>query len=260
MKVIAVIQARMSSSRLPGKVLRPILGRPMLAYQLERVSQAERIDKVIVATSTDESDDPIEHFCQQAQVACYRGSLNDVLGRYVGAAGPEQPDHVVRLTGDCPLSDPAIIDAVVDLHCSTGVDYTTNSAIPTLPDGFDVEVVRFDALQEAHMKAELPSEREHVTPYIRNRPAYFEQIDYLHPIEWANYRLTVDYPEDFVLVQRVFKELYPVNSTFTVADVMQLLNRYPQWLRLNEHFERNEGLKKSEAEDAAHLNRLKRSA
>jgi len=166
--ILAILQARVSSTRLPGKVLKPILGMPMLLRQIERVKQAKLIEQLLVATSDDKSDDPIEQLCRENDIACFRGSLDDVLDRFYQAAKPYQPDHIVRLTGDCPLIDPQLIDEVVVFCLSGDYDYVSNAFEPTYPDGLDVEVFRFPCLQQAWEEAELPSEREHVTLFIKS--------------------------------------------------------------------------------------------
>jgi spore coat polysaccharide biosynthesis protein SpsF len=168
--ILVILQARVSSSRLPGKVLKSILGRPMLARQIERVLQSRRIDQLVIATSTDPSDDDLENLCWQMNVSCFRGSLNDVLDRFYQAAKKWQPQHVVRLTGDCPLIDPEIIDAAVDFYLAGGYDYAANAIQPTFPDGLDVEIFRFSILESAWKESILPSQREHVTPFIHQQP------------------------------------------------------------------------------------------
>ncbi|HUK99984.1 MAG TPA: glycosyltransferase family protein, partial [Nitrospirota bacterium] len=168
--ILSILQARVSSTRLPGKVLKPILGRPMLLLQIERIKRATQIDRLILATSADPSDDPVEKLCLEHNISCYRGSLNDVLDRFYQAAMPLHPDHVVRLTGDCPLADPLVIDQVISFHRQGNFDYTSNVVEPSFPDGLDVEIFRFSCLEEAWKEAALPSQREHVTPFIHLQP------------------------------------------------------------------------------------------
>lgn len=251
MTVIAVLQARMSSSRLPGKVLLPILGQPMLARQIERIRRSRLLDDLIVATSSDKSDDPIQALCASIGTACHRGSLEDVLDRLYKAALPREPDSVVRLTGDCPLADPDVIDAVIALHLDGGYDYTSNIDPPTFPDGLDVEVIRRSALVDAWNEARLPSEREHVTPFIRNNRERFRAGVLPNAMgDLSQLRWTVDEPVDFELVSAIYESLYPRGSDFTTADVLRLLAERPDLAGLNARFERNEGLLKSLARDA----------
>lgn len=253
MKSLAILQARVSSSRLPGKVLLPILGEPMLFRQIERVRRAQRIDHLVVATSTDRSDDPLAEACVARGIACSRGSLNDVLDRFVQCALPYQPEIVIRLTGDCPLADPQLIDAMLQKFKVTGYDYLTNANPPSFPDGLDVEVMRLSALVEAHREAKLPSEREHVTPYLRAHPERFRLGNHAAEADHSGLRWTVDEEQDLQFVQAVYQHLYPVRPTFSTEDILGLLVSNPQLRSLNSSFERNEGFKKSLQDDALFL-------
>jgi len=252
MKLLAILQARFSSSRLPGKVLKPILGKPMLARQIERVLQSHRIDHLLIATSTDPSDDALEDLCRQITIPCFRGSLDDVLGRFYQAAKTLQPQHVVRLTGDCPLIDPEIIDAVIDFYLAGDYDYASNAVQPTFPDGLDVEVFRFPILEQVWKEATLPSQREHVTPFIYQHPERFQIGHYRNPENLSHLRWTVDEPEDFTFVTRIYEALFPVNPEFRMQDVLSLLQQRPELATMNQKFERNEGLQKSINEDRRH--------
>jgi glutamate-1-semialdehyde 2,1-aminomutase len=247
--ILVILQARVSSSRLPGKVLKSILGRPMLARQIERVLQSRRIDQLVIATSTDPSDDDLENLCWQMNVSCFRGSLNDVLDRFYQAAKKWQPQHVVRLTGDCPLIDPEIIDAAVDFYLAGGYDYAANAIQPTFPDGLDVEIFRFSILESAWKESILPSQREHVTPFIHQQPEQFRIGHYRNNVDLSHLRWTVDEPEDFDLVTRIYELLYPLNPEFRMLDVLALLRQRPELTAINQKYERNEGLQKSLNED-----------
>lgn len=254
MMILAVLQARFSSSRLPGKVLKDLLGEPMLYRQIERVSRSERIDKLVVATSTDSSDEPIEKMCRDKGVHCFRGSLDDVLDRFYRAAEPFFPDNIVRLTGDCPLIDPNVIDSIVELHLAERNDYTSNTISPTFPDGLDAEVVTWNALKTAWENATLPSEREHVTPFIHKRPERFRLGNYVRPKgDLSHLRWTVDEPEDFLFVQKVYGTLYPENPLFSTGEILKLLHEHPEIEKINNAFERNEGYAKSLITDEAYL-------
>ena len=233
-RTIAILQARMSSSRLPGKVLRPLGGRPMLARQIERVRRARLLDNLVVATSVEASDDAIAEFCAREKVDCHRGSLDDVLARFHGAARAFGPtDHVVRLTGDCPLSDPTIIDACVALHLANGADYTSNAFDRNYPDGLDVEVVRFAALERIAREATEPYEREHVTPRLYRNPQTFSLDALKAPRDLSALRWTVDTPADFAFVERVFAELDAVKPAFGWLDVLALVNARPDIAAIN---------------------------
>jgi len=248
--MLAVLQARVSSKRLPGKVLMPILGQPMLARQIERILRAKNIDEVVVATSTDSRDDPLVEICRNAGVLCFRGSLDDVLDRVFIAAQSRAASAIVRLTGDCPLADPAVIDHVIEAYRTSGADYASNTLQPTLPDGLDVEVASFSALQRAWADARLPSEREHVTPYLYAHPELFR----LHPVQWSadlsSLRWTVDTTADFDFVTAVYQNLYPSKPDFTMEDVLRLLDSRTELLAINHGQKRNEGFLKSLARDA----------
>jgi len=249
MKTIAILQARMSSSRFPGKVLLELFGRPMLARQIDRVRRAEMIDRLVIATSNQAEDSAIEDLCREIGLKCFRGSLDDVLDRFFQCARSQDPDHVVRLTGDCPLADPAIIDRVVRFHLGGDFDYTSNVLEPTWPDGLDVEVMKFRCLADAHAEAELPSEREHATSFIYKRPERYRLGSVTQAEDQSSVRLTVDEPEDFQMVSEIYETLYPRNPAFGLDDVMDLLTKTPEILGLNNKFERNEGLRRSEQND-----------
>ncbi|MEC5162231.1 spore coat polysaccharide biosynthesis protein SpsF [Janthinobacterium sp. CG_23.3] len=243
--ILVILQARCSSTRLPQKVLKPILGVPMLAHQIARVQRATLIDRLIVATSSDSSDEPLQRLCGQLRVECFRGSLNDVLDRYYQAALPLRPEHVVRLTGDCPLSDPEVIDKVIRAHLDSGADYTSNAVLPSYPDGLDVEVFKYALLRQAWREASLPSQREHVTLFMHGQPERFHVEHVRGEADLSHLRWTVDNPEDFELVQQIYAALYPAKPRFDSADVLALLARRPGLVDLNRHIDRNEGLKKS---------------
>ncbi len=256
--ILAILQARMSSSRLPGKVLMPILGKPMLFFQIERVLRSNLLDKLVIATSNDSSDDPIESFCEGNGVECFRGSLNNVLDRYYRCAEKFKPDTVVRLTGDCPLADPEVIDSTVRYFIDNNCDYVTNGGKePTFPDGLDVEVFTFESLRESWENAELPSEKEHVTQYIKRHPGRHKLGVYKNQQDFSGLRWTVDEPRDFELVSKIYKELYPNNFYFTTDDIITLFKRKPDLAAINAGIERNEGLKKSLSQDEEFLNYAK---
>ncbi len=245
MKVVAILQARTSSSRLPNKVLLPIIGKPMLAQQLARVSRSKKIDEIIVATSSDPSDDGIEALCLELGFCCYRGELDDVLTRFYFASKITKSDMLVRLTGDCPLTDANLIDDVIEFHINGGFDYSSNGLVPTFPDGLDVEVLNTEVLDEIYRKAKLVSEREHVTLYIHNHKELFKLGSFEQYTDMSNMRWTVDEKEDFEFVKIIYEALFHLNSSFTTKDILKFLDDNPEALKLNSQFERNEGLIKS---------------
>lgn len=250
---LAILQARTSSSRLPGKVLMPILGKPMLFRQIERLNRCREFDQLVVATSVDPSDDPLAEACRDDGIACFRGSLDDVLGRFVKAARQYNPQVVVRLTGDCPLTDHRVIDNVIRHFLAGNYDYASNCLPPTFPDGLDVEVMRFDCLEQAFAEAVLPSHREHVTPFLRAYPERFKAGNYAADIDCSHLRWTVDEPEDLEFVRQIYERLYPGNPDFSTEDILGLLDREPELRKINAHFSRNEGTKKSLLADAQFL-------
>ncbi len=248
-KVQAILQARCSSTRLPGKVLKPLLGKPMLQHQIERIQRATRIDRIVVATSTDSSDDPLLALCQSLNIACVRGSLDDVLARFASALNLYPAEVVVRLTGDCPVIDPKVIDEVVSAHLSSNADYSANCIEPTLPDGMDVEVMDARCLAIAAAQAGKDSEREHVTPYIYNHPEQFHIQHVRHQPDYSGLRWTVDNPEDFQLISLFYQRLYPRNPTFGLTEMIELVSAEPELCEINQHIGRNEGYAKSLRED-----------
>lgn len=252
-ETLIILQARMSSSRLPNKVLMPILGKAMLAHQIARLATVKSPHQLIVATSDQQSDDAIANLCQQLNVNCFRGSLDDVLGRYYHAAQAYNNDaqikNIVRVTGDCPLIDGDIIDQVIELYRSSKVDYCSNCAPATLPDGLDVEVFALAALEQAYRLAKKPSEREHVTPFLRNNPELFTTKNYYHHPDLSHYRWTVDEATDFELVTKIYQALYKKNPQFKLNDILNLMQQQPQLCKINQGIIRNEGLLKSTLAD-----------
>jgi spore coat polysaccharide biosynthesis protein SpsF len=247
-KILGILQARASSSRLPGKVLKPILGRSMLLHQIDRVRRARSLDELMVATSDEPSDDPIEAVCASAGVRCFRGSLNDVLDRFYQAALPLRPELVVRLLGDCPLADPDLIDRVVAFQ-GTGQFDLAGAQMTTFPDGLDLDVIPFAILEDVWRHAVRPSDREHVSLFITRQPERYRIGLLENDVDLSHLRWTVDEPEDFEMVRRIYEALYPANPAFTTKDILDLLAAHPELSQLNRRFRRNEGLEKSLAKD-----------
>lgn len=241
----------MGSTRLPGKILLEINGRPMLSYMLERVVAAGNIDRVILATSTDRSDDPVVELCRKNNVLCYRGSVDDVLDRYYQAARKIKADIVVRLTGDCPLIDPRMIDEVINVYNNGDYDFVANTVPPkgTVPEGMDVEVFSFQKLEQAWHEAKKPSEREHVTFYFWKNPKIFSIFRYDLEQDLSEYRLTVDYPEDFEVVKAVITSFYPKNPQFSLQDIINFLKNHPELHKKNANIESNQGWQSAYAKD-----------
>ena len=251
--IVAILQARVSSSRLPGKVVKPILGRPVLSLQLERVQRSTAIDQIVVATSVERSDDTLEALCSRMAIPCFRGSLDDVLDRFYQAAIVYHPDHLVRLTGDCPLIDPIVIDQVIAFYLNVDCDYASNTLEPTFPDGLDVEIFRFSTLEQAWEEAKLPSQREHVTPFIYGHPERFRLGSFKGSLDRSDLRWTIDEAEDFELVRQIYEELYPQNPNFSTEDILALVERRPELKTINRHYQRNEGYQRSLVKDKVKL-------
>lgn len=254
--IVLIIQARMSSTRLPEKVLKTLLGKPMLQQQIERIYLAKHFDRVVVSTSLDPSDDPIETFCQNISVCCFRGSLEDVLDRYYQCACRYKAAHIIRITADCPLIDPEVIDQVIQTHLIQQNDYTSNVGIETFPDGLDIEIMSFKTLETAWKNAQKPSEREHVTVYIRNHSEMFKTGNIESKINRAHLRWTVDYEEDFLLVETIYKHfLSSGNPKFTSNEIYSLLEKNPVLLNINKNHQRNEGYTLSLQKDTQNQHR-----
>jgi spore coat polysaccharide biosynthesis protein SpsF len=244
-KIIAVIQARIRSTRLPGKVLLPLAGESVLAHVVRRVKKVSDVSEVVVATSVNTADAIISDACKKLDVRVFRGSEQDVLDRYYQASVPLHPDHVVRVTADCPMIDPQVIDTVIGRHLEAGADYTSNTVTPTYPDGEDVEIFTMGALEKAWKFARLISEREHVTPYMRNNPQLFKLLNVACATDMSSQRWTIDEERDYLFLQEVFNTLYPVNSLFSMSDVVNFIKRNPQIEAMNSGISRNEGYHKS---------------
>jgi spore coat polysaccharide biosynthesis protein SpsF (cytidylyltransferase family) len=246
---VAIIQARVGSRRLPGKVLAPIVGRSMLERVVERVEAASRVDRAVVATSDDPRDDAVEAICRRRGFACFRGSESDVLGRYVGAAARYAADPILRITADCPLIDPEVIDRVVDAFRGKDLpyDYASNINPPTFPHGLDTEILSAEALARADREARWQSEREHVTLYIRQHPDRFRTFNVTHAPDLSGRRWVVDEATDLEFVRAVYERMG--DRSFGMADVLALLSSEPELARINAGIVRDEGLKKSLAED-----------
>ena len=251
--ILGILQARASSRRLPGKVLKPILGRPMLERQIERLRRARRLDRLTVATSSDASDDPIAALCAGIGVDCFRGSLDDVLDRFYRAAQAAGPEAVMRLTGDCPLTDPAVIDALVDLHRAGSFDYSSNAQVRTYPDGLDAEIMQMPCLEAAWRESTLPSEREHVTPFIYHHPERFRLGTLTQTPDLSRLRWVVDDPQDYSFVVAVYEALYPTKPDFASADILDLMACRPDIAAMMGGAATNEGYARSLAADAAFL-------
>jgi len=239
MKVVAIVQARMGSTRLPGKVMRPVCGVPLIGLLLQRLAKANLVDEIILSTSTDPRNVRLTEYVQQLGYAVYQGSENDVLDRYYQAAKQAKADVIVRITGDCPLLDPVLVDSLIASYLESKVDYVSNVAPPTFPDGLDIEVFSFAALNKAQHEAKLPQQREHVTPFIRES-AEFSQLNYSNDTNHSNQRWTVDEMDDFIMVQNIYEHFHP-RRNFSWTEILNLSEKMPELFAANQHLIRNEG-------------------
>lgn len=235
MKVVIISQARMTSTRLPGKVLKKVLGKPLLEYQIERLRRVKLADEIVIATTVNDTDQPVVDLCQKLDVHCYRGSEDDVLSRYYEAAREYEADVVVRVTSDCPLIDPAVVDKAINHYMENDdeYDYVSNTLQRTYPRGMDTEVFSFKALQEANHLGVLKPEREHVTLYLYNNPRQFRLGNVEYGRDCSEHRWTVDTPEDFALIKNIIEGIYPDNTNFTLEDVLAHMVSFPDLKNLN---------------------------
>ncbi len=245
--VVAIVQARMTSTRLPGKVLMEICAKPILALLVVRLKTSRRIDRIVVATSVDATDDVIAAWCELNSVDLFRGSMDDVLDRYYNAAVTYGAETIVRITADCPLIDPDVVDRVIEKFLSGGYDRVGSGE--GYPDGLDTEVFSFEALKRAHAEARLLSEREHVTPYIWKHPDKFRLSSLGCDEDFSAMRWTVDDAADFTFVTKVFEALYTDGKVFYMNEILEFLKDNPELLKINAGTVRNEGYAKSLRED-----------
>lgn len=249
--IVGIIQARMGSTRLPGKALLDLAGAPFLARVIERMQYAETLDALVLATTTEPTDDPLVELAASLGVGVYRGSVDDVLGRFTQAARQAEAALIVRITADDPFKDPQVIDHAVRLWLQEPtLDYVSNTLEPTYPEGLDIEVFTRAALERAWREARLPSEREHVTPYIWKHPDRFRVRNFRFARDLSHLRWTVDYPEDLEFARAVYERLYRPGQVFLMEDILRLLEAEPELAQINAGFRRNEGYLKSLAEDA----------
>lgn len=240
MTTAIIVQARMSSSRLPGKILLPIMDRSVMEYQLERLRRVSSANKIVIATTTNPADRVIVDLAVKLGVHYFCGSEPDVLSRYYHAAQYVGAKIVVRCNSDCPLIDPGVVDLIITAYQEQRhfYDYVSNILQPTYPTGMHTEVFSFEVLEKAHLLARDPMDREHVTPYIYHRPDTFRLKNIALDRDLSWHRWTLDYPEDLDFISRVYKALYPTNPLFVMDDVLELLCQHPEWLKINGHIKK----------------------
>lgn len=248
MEILAIIQARTGSTRFPGKVLLPLEDKTVLEHVVLRVKKSKKINKVLVATTTKRKDKKIADLCKKKGFNLFRGSSDDVLDRYFQASKLYKAKYIVRVTADCPMIDPQIIDKVIQEYFETRSDYIGIEE-NSVPDGEDVEVFAFEALKFAWENARLASEREHVTPFIKKHPEKFKITLWKSDQILGDKRWTLDEPEDYKFLKIIFKKLYPKNPFFGVEEIIDFLKKNPEIEKINSHIGRNEGLQKSLRED-----------
>jgi spore coat polysaccharide biosynthesis protein SpsF len=238
-KIVTVIQARTGSSRLPGKVTKEILGKPLLIRMVERVQASVLKGTVVVATTLDAEDELIESICEDNRILCYRGSSLDLLDRHYQAGKWLEADAVVKIPSDCPLIDPHVIDKVLQYFLDNDFDYVSNLHPATYPDGNDVEVMSFNTLETAWSDATKDFEREHTTPYLWEHPEKFS----IGNVVWGcgldysmSHRFTIDYAEDFIFIRTIYESLYPLNPDFSLQDILNLLRTHPEITSINERY------------------------
>lgn len=243
--ILAILQGRLSSTRLPGKVLKDLHGKPMILQQIERLNDSQKIDKLVVATSVDPSDDELVYVLKEAGIEVRRGSLNDVADRFANVVEEFQPETIVRLTADCPLTDPRIIDQVISAHISSNADYSSNTLKPTFPDGLDVECISLNAFNRLLSLDLTRPEKEHVTLAIYSNPHKFELNSVVQTTDFSNLRWTVDVQEDLDFARLVYGQLYDENKHFGQSEILDLLQLHPEISRTDVEESRNSGLNKN---------------
>ena len=242
MKTVIIVQARMTSTRLPGKVLKGVLGKPLLEYQIERLQRVKLADEIVIATTTNQTDNTIVGLCNRLSVSYFRGSEVDVLERYYQAATAHQASVVVRVTSDCPLIDSQVIDRVIEyyLQNESTYDYVSNCIKRSYPRGMDTEVFSFSVLEQAFLEATAQPDREHVTPFIYRQPQRYRLGHVIYAEDCSHHRWTVDTPEDFDLIKKIIEAIYPNQPNFTLEDYLQLLQQHPEWYFINSHIEQKQ--------------------
>ncbi|WP_019959643.1 cytidylyltransferase domain-containing protein [Woodsholea maritima] len=245
MKVVAIIQARMSSSRLPGKVLKPILGKPIIAWMMERLSRAQSLNHLILAIPDEPGEETLAAFAAGRGMSCYRGPRDDVLARFEGAVEACAPDAdiIVRVTSDCPLLDPVIVDHCVNFFITNfpAFHYVAPQVPPTLPNGMSVEVFTRAALNRAHKQAVSAYDREHVTPFMQKAEEGFSVGRIPFGLKAGHIRLCVDTHEDYAMISALIEKLAPIKPDFNLADILNLLEAHPEILALNSHVRQTTG-------------------
>jgi spore coat polysaccharide biosynthesis protein SpsF len=239
MRKIIIVQARMTSTRLPGKVMKIVCGKPLLEHLINRLRKVKYADQIVIATTVNDTDNIIVDLCKKLGTLYYRGSEEDVLGRYYEAAVEYGGEVIIRITSDCPVIDPEVVEYLI--NCFTNniekYDYVSNTLERSYPKGMDAEIVSFKAIKEAHFNAYDPFDREHVTPFIKKRPQQFRLYNILYKTDMSRCRWTVDTPEDLELISKIFESLCYQNPFFSLNDIFSLMDCNPEWASINAHVE-----------------------
>lgn len=235
----------MGSSRLPGKMLKDLAGKPVIARVFDRARECAALSDVWLATTDQSTDDVLASWAKEQGIACFRGSENDVLDRYYQTALAAKADVIVRITGDCPITDARVIDQVVQAFDPSQHDYVSNTHPPTYPDGLDTEVCSFATLKRAWEDASLTSEREHVMPYIWNHPERFRLFNVTQTPDLSAHRWTLDTQEDLDFLRLVVQEIEARGGSYRMEDILTIIDAHPEWKQINAMYERNEGYTKS---------------
>ena len=236
MKIVATIEARMTSSRLPGKVLMKVLGKPILYYLVERLKQVSLLDDIVLATTTNSDDDSLVKFANNEGIQSYRGSEDDVMGRVIGAAESVDADLIVEITGDCPIIDPSIVEQTIQTYINNNSDYVSNAHIRSYPDGMDVQVFSLNVLKKSSEMTNNVLDHEHVTLHIRNHPELFSHLHLVAPPElwWPELGLTLDEISDFELLKNIIEYFGENNHLFSCYEAIKLLRDKPDWVAINQ--------------------------
>lgn len=249
MKIVIIVQARMGSTRFPGKMMMGLGSKKVVDYVFDRAGLIKNVDDVYLATTDRKKDDILVKWAEENNVNYFRGSENDVLDRYYQTAKKSGADVVVRLTGDCPLLDPVVVAKVVQDFLDSDFDYVANNHPATYPDGLDTEVFSFAALEKAWKEAKLSSEREHVTPYIWKNPTIFKIKNVANDEDWSNERWTLDTKEDWEFLRKVVAECEQQTEFCGMEEVLKIIKDNPEWRSINSIYDRDEGYAKSVKEE-----------
>lgn len=253
--IIAIVQARVGSIRLPNKVMKYLEDKTVLEHVCSRVRRSKYIDEVFVATTIDKNNLPLIQLCSSQNIRVFCGSEDDVLDRFYQLSKLIRPNHILRVTSDCPVIDPDVIDLIIENHLRLNSDYTSNTIVDSYPDGLDTEIFSFLVLERSWKEANLISEREHVTPYMKKHPDLFSIKSIVSDINYADKRWTLDTESDYEFLKLIFKKLYKKKYFFGMNDILQLLKEQPSLEKINSNIIRNEGYLQSLKKDKL-LNKL----